>query len=215
MIRCTATKDGLQCVLPAGHAEPHQAPIADPGWVVPPSPIAPSAPPTAAAIVPPAAKRQRSVAERVMWILILLAVAGGAAVIYPQLNGGATLSGTGGAMNPNAVGSAISYDELFRNADAHRGQEVTLYARINQVIPDGSGFQFLVEVEPDQYGLALNHDVFLYGYTGPRLLQDDVVDIVGQAQGIQTYKTILNATREVPSVRVDRITISPRAWPTF
>ena len=29
--RCPATKDGQQCVLPAGHSEQHQAP-ADPGW---------------------------------------------------------------------------------------------------------------------------------------------------------------------------------------
>ena len=32
--RCPATKDGQQCVLTAGHTQPHELP-ADPGWALP------------------------------------------------------------------------------------------------------------------------------------------------------------------------------------
>lgn len=150
-----------------------------------------------------ARKPPRALAGLTGVVIILLAYAGFNAFLSH-----------GPTMNPAASGVPISFDSLFRNAETVRGTEVSLYGRISQVITDGSAYDFRVAVEPDKYGFSTK-DVYVHGYSGPRLLENDVVDIVGRADGIQSYRTILGVERQVPSVAVDSVNRSAMPWPTF
>jgi hypothetical protein len=59
-------------------------------------------------------------------------------------------------------------------------------------------------VSRDQYGLW-DDDVYVSGYSGTRLLEDDVVELIGTAHGLLDYETVLGATRTVP--RLDAVSL--------
>jgi hypothetical protein len=85
--RCSAVKDGQQCVLAAGHTEPHQL-QADPGWAAPAAPTV-SAPVAQA----PALATPRPVA----WGGIVILIAAGLAILgsfLPWISATAALIGT-------------------------------------------------------------------------------------------------------------------------
>jgi hypothetical protein len=113
-----------------------------------------------------------------------------------------------------AAAKPVSFDQLMRDPSGERGKPIRLYGKIAQAIADGSGYQFRIDVEPDQYGLS-THDVLVEHYEGPRLLEGDVVDILGLADGTVTYKAVLGNQIEIPAVQLGSMTLSTVPWPTF
>ena len=110
----------------------------------------------------------------------------------------------------------IAYDELFRNNELHVGKEVRLVAKIVQVIanPDQSDeFYLRANVTPGDF---IWDDTVFLEYTGPRLLEDDIVEMIGIVEGLFTYEAVLGNQVTVPHISVvksRRITESGK--PTF
>jgi hypothetical protein len=90
--RCPATRDGLRCVLVAGHTEPHQLPE-DPGWADAPTPAQAVSKPTA-----------------IEWGGAMVAIAGGLAVLgsfLPWITATAAFVGTIGRSGLDGGGDGI------------------------------------------------------------------------------------------------------------
>ena len=96
----------------------------------------------------------------------------------------------------------IAYDDLFRNNELHVGKEVRFVAKIVQVIenPDrGDEFYLRGNVTPGDF---LWDDAVLLEYTGPRLLEDDIVEMIGIVEGLFTYEAVLGNQVTVPHILV-------------
>ncbi len=96
----------------------------------------------------------------------------------------------------------IDYDDLFRNNETHVLKQVRLVAKIIQVIslPEKSDrFMLLANVTRDAFWWD---DTVLLQYDGPRLLEDDIVEIVGIVLGLHTYEAVLGNEVTVPSIVV-------------
>ena len=96
----------------------------------------------------------------------------------------------------------IAYDDLFRNNELHVGKEVRFVAKIVQVIenPDrGDEFYLRGNVTPGDF---LWDDAVFLEYTGPRLLEDDIVEMIGIVEGLFTYEAVLGNQVTVPHILV-------------
>ena len=96
----------------------------------------------------------------------------------------------------------IAYDDLFRNNELHVGKEVRFVAKIVQVIenPDrGDEFYLRGNVTPGDF---LWDDAVFLEYTGPRLLEEDIVEMIGIVEGLFTYEAVLGNQVTVPHILV-------------
>lgn len=85
----------------------------------------------------------------------------------------------------------IDYKEMFRNNEQYVGQEFYFTGEIVQVIGDSV---FRVDVASDYS----SHVVYLSGYEGQRLLEDDKIQFVGRVLGLYTYQSIWNQSITIP-----------------
>jgi len=91
----------------------------------------------------------------------------------------------------------ISYDNLFRNNESYVGKIVLFKgAKILQVVDDSS---FRVSVNTDE--LYSQNIIYLDGYAGGRLLENDLVDIYGRVNELVTYKAVLGNNVTIPSIK--------------
>ncbi len=98
-----------------------------------------------------------------------------------------------------AQSQAIGYRELFRNNEQYVGQRFYFRGKIVQVIEQGENtFDFRVDVEPDSLDSAI---VYLAEYTGQRLLDDDRIEFVGAAAGLQRYESIFGQHITIPRLK--------------
>ena len=110
----------------------------------------------------------------------------------------------------------IAYEDLFRNNELHVGKEVRFVAKIVQVVanPDQSDeFYLRANVTPRDF---IWDDTVFLEYTGPRLLEDDIVEMIGIVEGLFTYEAVLGNQVTVPHIMVvksRRVTESGK--PTF
>ena len=88
----------------------------------------------------------------------------------------------------------IDYKEMFRNNEQYVGQEFYFTGKIVQVI--GSSV-FRVDVA-DDYS---SHVVYLSGYRGKRLLEDDKIEFVGRVLGLHTYRSIFGQSITIPHLQ--------------
>lgn len=93
----------------------------------------------------------------------------------------------------------IDYRELFRNNEQYIGQRFYFRGKIVQVIERGENtYDFRVDVEPDSLSSAI---VYLAEYTGRRLLDDDRIEFVGAAAGLERYESIFGQSITIPRVK--------------
>ena len=90
----------------------------------------------------------------------------------------------------------ISYDELFRNNEQYKSQLFYFSGEIVQVIGDGDGFR--VNVSQDWPESEI---IFLSDYNGPRMLEDDRIEFVGESVGLQGYQAIFGNAVTIPRLR--------------
>ena len=100
---------------------------------------------------------------------------------------------------------SITYDDLFRNSDIHKGQTLKFRGQIVQVL-DGNGDQYQFRVDVDPEAVFSDSIVFLAGYIGPRLLEDDFVWFVSEGNGLITYEAVLRNSITIPSLQVIALT---------
>ena len=101
-----------------------------------------------------------------------------------------------------AQATLVSYDDLFRNNDAYIGQTVRFQGKIIQVVEGpGEDYQFRVNVTRGEYAWDWDDTVYLH-YSGPRLLEDDIIEFVGEVKGLRTYEAIFGNNITIPELVV-------------
>ena len=96
----------------------------------------------------------------------------------------------------------IEYDDLFRNNEDHVGKRIRFVAEIIQVVENADGDnQFILRGNVTR-GKYSWDDAVLLAYAGPRLLEDDIVEMVGIVLGLYTYEAVLGNEVTVPHIRV-------------
>lgn len=114
----------------------------------------------------------------------------------------------------------VHWEELYRNNETYLDELVYLKGEVIQVIADGNNdrYQLRVAVAESDRGYSSDEVIFVR-YEGPeRLLQDDVVEIVGTVEGLHTYFS-LGGPITIPEITDAKIrrsgteTIAP--LPTF
>ena len=96
----------------------------------------------------------------------------------------------------------VPWEELYRDNEKHEGKLVYLEGEIVQVITEGNSnrYRLRVAVTHTDRGYDSAEVVFVH-YTGPeRLLEDDLVEIVGIVKGLYTYRSVLGGPITIPEV---------------
>ena len=106
-----------------------------------------------------------------------------------------------------ASAQSIEYDELLRHPEKYKGTAVRFRGGILQKIGDNEfrvGTKFLSSL-----GTYSSDDVLyakLHGEAkGTPILEDDVVEFVGEAVGTVTYKAVLGNKITIPHIRVYQV----------
>ena len=98
----------------------------------------------------------------------------------------------------------IGYKDLARTPDDYTGNKITVTGEIMQVQESGSEAIYLMNVTEDEYGFWED----LVWINAPldqnnRYLEDDIVQIWGEYQGIRTYSTVLSSENSVPEINAE------------
>ena len=79
----------------------------------------------------------------------------------------------------------LSYDDLFRYNEDHVGELVSYQGQVIQVLErDRDRYQLRANVTQGEH--SWDDAVFLR-YSGPRLLEDDIIEFIGRVNGLITY----------------------------
>lgn len=95
----------------------------------------------------------------------------------------------------------VTYEDLARNPDNFAGKKIRMDGKIMQVQESGGSAVYLIQVTKDEYDLWddivwVNAQVD----SNNRFLEDDVVRIWGEYQGIREYETVLSSQNSVPEI---------------
>ena len=99
-----------------------------------------------------------------------------------------------------AQATQVSYDDLFRNNDDYVGQVVHFEGEIIQVV-EGSGDNYDLRANVTRGEYSWDDTVYLR-YSGPRLLEDDIVEFVAEVKGLRTYEAIFGNRITIPELVV-------------
>ena len=99
-----------------------------------------------------------------------------------------------------AQATRVSYDDLFRNNAAYIGQKVHFQGKIIQVV-EGPGDSYDLRVNVTQGQYTWDDTVYLR-YSGPRLLEDDIIEFVGEVEGLRTYEAVFGNNITIPELAV-------------
>ena len=85
--------------------------------------------------------------------------------------------------------SSPTYDDLFRNNEQYLGELVYYQAQLIQVMDIGEDrYQLRANVTQERF---LWEDTVFLRYSGPRLLEGDIIELVGTVVGLSTYQAIM------------------------
>ena len=108
----------------------------------------------------------------------------------------------------------LTYDDLFRNNEEHVGKTVWYVGEIIQAIEGGENeYQLRVNITKGQYSWD---DTVLLKYSGPRLLEDDIIEFVARVNGLVTYEAIMGNKITIPDLTAiaSKISEEPVGSPT-
>lgn len=99
----------------------------------------------------------------------------------------------------------VSYEELFRHNEQYVGRIVHYRGTVFQVIGYDKDTQELF-VDLSRSFLQEPANLYIVGYNGERLLENDKVDVVGEVTGLFTYEPVLGSPKTIPSLRAVNVT---------
>ena len=105
----------------------------------------------------------------------------------------------------------VPYDDLFRGNEQYIGDMAYFQGKIIQVVESEEEkleFQFRVDITQDEYGFW-DDTVFLFGHSGERFLEDDVIEFIGTISGLLTYESIFGQRITIPGIEVIQIRLFP------
>lgn len=99
--------------------------------------------------------------------------------------------------------TGVTYDQLARTPDDYIGQKVKFRGKVVQVIEGDGNTQIRFAVNSD-------YDTILYGefdssIVGSRVLEDDIITIMGSSSGLLTYESTLGGNISIPGVIIEKI----------
>ncbi|MCH3961415.1 MAG: hypothetical protein LKF53_07455 [Solobacterium sp.] len=96
----------------------------------------------------------------------------------------------------------ISYEELARNGNAHKGENIRFTGKVIQVI-EGSGGSATMRIEVTQGNYGIWDDVVMVSYQyaagESRFLEKDIVNFYGTCSGLYSYTSVMGSSITVPS----------------
>ena len=95
----------------------------------------------------------------------------------------------------------LPYDRIFREHPAHVDKGVCFKGKIIQVIErSGDRYDFRINVTEGEYGFW--DDTIYASWEGQRFLDDDIVELVGVVEGLNTYSAIFGQEITIPEIRI-------------
>ena len=99
-----------------------------------------------------------------------------------------------------AASIQLSYDDLFRDNEEHIGKSIWYTGEVIQII-EGDGDEYQLRVNVTEGEIFWDDTVFLR-YSGPRLLEDDIIEFIGRVNGLITYETVMGNNVTIPALTV-------------
>ena len=104
----------------------------------------------------------------------------------------------------------VQYDDLFRNNEDYIGSHVYLQGEVEQVIDENEGdWALRVNVTQGEYGFW--DDAAYLNYSGTRVLEDDIVEFVGEVKGLKSYMAIFFNEVTIPEIDVVQLQLVTKA----
>lgn len=99
--------------------------------------------------------------------------------------------------------TGITYDQLARTPDDYIGKKVKFNGKVIQVMEGDGTTQIRFAVNED-------YDTIIYGefdssIVDSRILEDDVITIMGLSSGLLTYESTMGASISIPGIIIDKI----------
>ncbi|MEM1504790.1 toxin regulator [Domibacillus sp. 8LH] len=99
--------------------------------------------------------------------------------------------------------TGITYDQLARTPDDYIGEKVKFYGKVVQVMEGDGEVQVRIAVNED-------YDTILFGaydsyITNSRILEDDLITVMGTSNGLLTYESTMGGDITIPSIFIDKI----------
>jgi hypothetical protein len=99
--------------------------------------------------------------------------------------------------------TGITYNQLARTPDDYIGEKVKFRGKVVQVI-EGDGTTQI------RFAVGENYDTILFGefdssIVGSRVLEDDVITIMGVSSGLLTYESTMGGDISIPGMLVEKI----------
>lgn len=99
--------------------------------------------------------------------------------------------------------TGITYDNLARTPDKYEGKKVKFKGKIVQVM-EGDGYTQM------RMAVNSNYNQIIYieieeGVTKERILEDDVITIMGISNGLLSYESTMGGKITIPAVIVDKV----------
>lgn len=103
-----------------------------------------------------------------------------------------------------------SYTDIARNPDKVKGEYAKLAGEVIQVLESGKSVTLRVNMTKGKYGYY--SDTVYVTYTRKsddedRILEDDIVEIYGELDGLETYTAVLGQEVSLPKIYAEYITI--------
>lgn len=108
-------------------------------------------------------------------------------------------------VDPADYDTGITYDDLARNPDDNKFENVTLSGTIIQVLEGASSSQYRLAVD-DNYDNIVLIDI-PEKLLDSRVLEDDILTIYGESEGTVDYESTMGGDITVPAVTVDKFDI--------
>ena len=104
----------------------------------------------------------------------------------------------------------IEYEELFRNNEKYESQDFYFEGEVVQVIERRNDeYDFRIRI-----GRILDDEViYLSGYKGQRLLEDDAIEFVGKSKGLHSYNAVLGNRVTLPKLEAVSVKLASN-YPT-
>ena len=104
----------------------------------------------------------------------------------------------------------VTYEDLARYPEQHRDQVIQITGRVVQVVYDGPGVMLRIDLPsgPPGASSAVLVNYHTISAAEPRILEGDLVRILGSSAGLTSYESIFHQTIQAPQINarfVDRL----------
>ena len=101
--------------------------------------------------------------------------------------------------------SGITFDNLARNPDTYKSQNVKFTGKIIQVVEGRKKSTYRLAVDED-YDKIIFLEISAEQLKDNRILEDDILTIKGSSDGVTSYSSVLGGKITIPKIIVDSFT---------